>query len=124
MPSSHQPLLAYPQRCNRPCYEEVGAIRTKSFPKFSPRKRPMRARGTFLSPSTTSSRYLIRPSPTQPETAHEIPIAPEKVGDDETTKRQPFGQDRSHQKGGGEGGGGGGGGGGGSGDTPPQRTTA
>src|ERR1017187_4368970 len=29
--------------------------------------------------------------------AHEIPIAPEKVGDDETAKRQPFGQDRSHQ---------------------------
>jgi hypothetical protein len=28
---------------------------------------------------------------------HEIPIAPEKVGDDEPAKRQPFGQDRSHQ---------------------------
>jgi hypothetical protein len=28
---------------------------------------------------------------------HEIPIAPEKVGDDETSKCQSFGQDRSHQ---------------------------
>jgi hypothetical protein len=28
---------------------------------------------------------------------HEIPVAPEKVGDDETAKRQPLGQDRSHQ---------------------------
>jgi cold shock protein len=37
--------------------------------KFSPRNSPMRARGAFLSPSTTSSRYLIRPSPTQAETS-------------------------------------------------------
>ena len=28
---------------------------------------------------------------------HEIPIAPEKIGDDEPAKRQPLGQDRSHQ---------------------------
>jgi hypothetical protein len=28
--------------------------------------------------------------------AHEIPLAPEKVGDDEPAKHQPLGQDRSH----------------------------
>src|ERR1039458_10153663 len=42
---------------------------------------------------------ILDPSLADParDIAHEIPIAPEKVGDDETAKRQPFGQDRSYQ---------------------------
>jgi hypothetical protein len=54
---------------NPTSHEEAGTTCTRSFPKFSPRRRPIRARGAFSSPSTTSSRYLIRPSPTQAETS-------------------------------------------------------
>ena len=37
-------------------------ILTSSLPKFSPRMSHMKAPGAFSSPSTTSSRYLMRPS--------------------------------------------------------------
>src|SRR5690606_27546569 len=40
------------------------ATRTTVLPKFSPRKRPIRPRGAFSSPSTTYSRCLILPSRT------------------------------------------------------------
>ena len=70
------PVVAQPAACATASsarvlsgHEEAGATRTKSLPKFSPRRRPMRARGAFSSPSITSSRYLIRPSPTQAETS-------------------------------------------------------
>src|SRR5215203_6247688 len=38
------------------------ATRTTSLPKFRPLSRPMKAWGALSRPSTTSSRYLIRPS--------------------------------------------------------------
>ena len=36
-------------------------ILTSILPKFSPRSRPMKARGALSMPCTTSSRYLSRP---------------------------------------------------------------
>jgi hypothetical protein len=42
---------------------------------------------------------ILDPSLADPggDIVHEIPIAPDKVGENETAKRQPLGQDRSHQ---------------------------
>jgi hypothetical protein len=42
---------------------------------------------------------ILDPSLADPggDIVHEIPIASDKVGDNETAKRQPLGQDRSHQ---------------------------
>src|SRR6187200_2054603 len=43
--------------------------RTSILPKFSPRNSPISARGAFSMPSTTSSRYLMRPSRSQADTS-------------------------------------------------------
>src|SRR5581483_11508454 len=46
-----------------------GATRTSILPKFSPRSSPIRARGAFSRPSTTSSRYRTRPSRSHADTS-------------------------------------------------------
>ena len=70
----------------------------QEFAKILPAQEANEGLWRVSSPSTTSSR-IFDPSLANPggDIAHEIPIAPEKVGDDETAKGQPFNQDRSHQ---------------------------
>ena len=67
---------------------------TKIFPAQEADERP----GRVLEPLNHVF-AILDPSLADPgrDIVHEIPIAPEKVGDDETAKRQPLRQDRSHQ---------------------------
>ena len=62
---------------------------------------PISARGAFSMPSTTSSRYLMRPSRSQADTSRRK--SPWRAAKSETMKprkRQPLGQDRPRQRGG------------------------
>ena len=62
----------------------------QEFAKIFPAQETDEGPRPFPSPSTTSSRYLIRPSRPRRNIVHEIPITPDKVGDNKTAKRRPL----------------------------------
>ena len=67
--------------------------RTRSLPKFLPLSRPMNVCGAFSSPSTMSSRYLMRPSlDPAGHVAQEIVLQSGEVPDDEAADGEPLGQ--------------------------------